>query len=185
MKKVIKILVVFLAAVMVFALPMEASAATRKVKAEQLTGSTVYKKVPAVKVGKNIITCKTSRAYDESVIKFTATKTKTYSLTFSNLRIGGKTSAKSKISGGFLFSDSATTKDGTTTRMVKKCKIQAKYKEGLGFYCAYLCSKGFKTVYKTGTTSCTVKVTMKKGQTLYINEYSNQTNKRAYDLTIK
>lgn len=184
-----RLLALLLAVVMVFALPMEASAATtRKVTAlnyETNEAFANYKKLaPAVKVGKNQVICKTEMLWGEAVVKFTATKTKTYSFTFKNLRALGKTSKASKLSSGaYFFSGYKKMSNGDYEANVPKATIDGK---AANARIEDFVSSGFKKAYDNfGNLSTTVKIKMKKGQTLYLTEWTNQTNRRSYDLIIK
>lgn len=164
--------------VMMFALPLEASAASK------VTAATTEKKAKTVKKGTTVVTVpKSSKSF--GYIKFKAPSTKTYKFTLKNIRRYGK-----KSSGDIIH----TSVDFTTKDSYGGKKYLSFKQNGSNEYSLWLCSQKSWKINKpytkkvTSSTSYptrTASIRLKKGQTVYLSFCNVSDFKVSYDLTIK
>ena len=181
MKTKIRHLVVVLVTVLTFSfliMPVMNSAyAEKKVTAARYTKKLKLKKVKAVKKGLTTITCpKAKSRNDEFWVKFKVPKTKKYTFTFSQLNSGDDPGKKTQSYAWFYLYQK------------KGKKILTKGYKGTcdsvwtdGIY-PYIDDEDEETIlYPKGS----VKIKLKKGQTIYIACSPSSGNKITYQLNIK
>lgn len=176
-RKFTKIMVLLLAMVLMFSLPIEAAAAGK------VTAGTSFKKAKTVKSGKTVVTTPKDSGQIVSYLKFKAPATKTYKITINNLRKYGKKSSQTIES--IFINFNSLEKDGRINY------LKFKQNEKKSYETLWICSQeswkyGKTKKIKAGTfiPSRTAGIRLKKGQTIYIVA-GNKNYKRCYDLTIK
>ena len=165
-----------LAMVMMFSLPIEASAA-------KVTATKNWQKAKTVKKGKTSVTVPKMDLSSAGYVKFKAPATKTYKFTINNIRKNGKSSSQViehnwisfKTKGNYGYLDSVAFKQN-----------------GSKVYTLWVCSKMIWSIGKpskitssTSLPSRSVNIRLKKGQTIYIQSGIDTESKTYYDLTIK
>lgn len=169
-------------------------------KLRKVTASSKVKKAPYVKKGRNRITLKASSSSVILAVKFKVPSTKTYTLKFTSLRY--KKAADRQSYGNLVLAGSNVQIPRKSGGRMRVLKIKGGYKKA-----AYYCSDEYYSVLQQMAatqdsnqadaqkllntvkvrTSKTVKVKLKKGQTVYIatsvESYSGGTF--TCDLTIK
>lgn len=181
-RKFAKVFALLLAMVMVFALPLEASAASK------VTAVTRDSKAKGVKRGTTVVTLPkaTKKGSTYSYVKFKAPATKTYKITLSNLRKSGKSSDSD-----ILAAHSSLYKRNSWGLSSVNIKLNGK-KTSVMYLCstyswsidrAYSSNK--KITASTFLPSRTAAVKLKKGETLYIGMGNIEKAKLCLNLTIK
>lgn len=167
--------------VMMFALPIEASAAAK------VTATTNVSKAKRVKTGKTVVTVPKSRNFSAAYLKFTAPATRTYKFTFNNIRKYGRKSTQDIES---MWIALETKKKRTYGTYYERINLK---QNGERTNSLYLESKYSWSISKTYTKkitadifvpSRTASLRLKKGQTIYITA-GTDSHKVCYDLTIK
>ena len=163
------------------ALALTATAGTGTAQAasmRKVTARADAKQAPAVKKGKTRITLRASSESTPLGVKFKAPSTKTYSLKYSNLRF--KSASDRQRYGNFVFASADVQKPRKGGGVMQIMKIQGGYQKF-----AYFCSKEYYSQLKLSASygvesaldllntakvraSKSVKVKLKKGQTVYL-----------------
>ena len=184
-KLVAFILATAIIAVTFLAMPNEVEAATRTVnttitnlyKSGGGLSAAVIKKTPTVKLGVNKVVQKNAKK--SCYVKFVAPQTKTYTFTFSNMDV----SKPNQICCGHIY---ISTKNGKYLDSLKGSTF------GGQSHTLYLGSKRFLQNHKnTGDklyyymSKRSYKVTLKKGQTLFLNGYVAGPDKCTRGYTVK
>ena len=178
MKKLLKrsLVMTLVTVLLIGTFAISADAVAKKtVKKQKFTTSLSVANKKAAKVKKG--TTNLTYTKGEGYIKFTAPSTKTYSFTFSNLKVSGESAAhvspmlKSKYDSKSLDFVKVSTKGGKNDSLCLVSKGWAEDKTGAVKH-RYLHSR-------------TGKIKLKKGETIYFYFYSTSTNKNTMKLVIK
>lgn len=175
-RKITKMIVLLLAMVMMFSIPIEASAA-------KVTAAKNWHKAKTVKKGKTSVTVPKMDISSSGYVKFKAPATKTYKFTINNVRKYGKKSSQGIEHNWISF--------GTKGRYDYLNSVAIK-QNGKKTYTLWVCSqmswsigRTSKITSSTSLPSRSVSIRMKKGQTIYIQSGIDMDGKTCYDLTIK
>ena len=188
-KSIFRIISVILALVFVFTVAGNSTEVNAKSKTKKVTTKCcpssdrleAVSKAPAVKKGKNVVTCKGNNRYD-FYVKFTAPETKTYTITLSNVR---NSKDKNEINGHFYIKKTGTSYVVNETVKTQNGKTQT-LRVGNKKWCNTWTNHEKKV--DRYRTSRYAKLKLQQGETIYVATYfvvDNNKGTTKYDLSIK
>lgn len=185
-KNLMKLLILFLTMMMALALPAEASAATKKVTAAS------EKRAKTIKTGKTTVVFSKTVGNSLDCVKFKASKSKTYKVNLSNVRVNGRKSSQDSVL-TVAVASVGKMEDGKLVYVtVSGERIPLIFAGSTGFSKDYAQEVAeLKKEYGIDLSALKIgrsksfSVKLKKGQTLYLYFTNIEDKKLACDVTIK